>query len=54
VLFQQRLDNFRDLDQHFVAPIVAAAGQVLSIRVSCDTPGCAPAVLLSGFLRSTA
>lgn len=57
MLFQERLDNFRDLDQHFVAPIVSVAGQLLTIKVACDKPGqaatsCTPAVLLSGFARA--
>jgi hypothetical protein len=54
VLFQQRLDNFRDLDQHFVAPVTATAGESITLSVTCEnpTPGLHAAVLMSGFLRA--
>jgi hypothetical protein len=55
------LGNFRDLDYHFVAPILFKPGapQQLSIQVTCKTPGpttppdppltqCKPAVVFSG------
>jgi hypothetical protein len=40
LLIQSRLENFRDLDYHFVTPIVFKAGQTLVVRVECkDTDG---------------
>jgi hypothetical protein len=46
-----RLENFRDLDFHFVTPIVVAAGQNLGL--ACDDPtACAGTSLYySGFVR---
>lgn len=37
VLLVSRLENFRDLDYHFVTPIVFKAGQVLEVNVRCQT-----------------
>jgi hypothetical protein len=39
VLFQVGLNNFRDLDYHFVTPLVinGAAGQTLTVAVACQT-----------------
>lgn len=59
VLFVERLENFRDLDQHFVAPVAVTGGQSLTLVIGCEAPGlgaddCTPAVLLSGFLRPLA
>lgn len=55
LLLEVRLDNFRDLDYHFVVPTVFTAGQRLVLRVRCDTPGqgsaCTPAVYFAGLLR---
>ena len=53
VLFQVGLGNFRDLDYHFVSPILFRPGQQLNIQVNCTTPGsgastCNPAVSFSG------
>jgi hypothetical protein len=50
-LFVLNLDNFRDLDFHFVTPIAVASDQ--SLRLQCDG-ACAgpPAVYFSGFERS--
>lgn len=51
-LLELRLENFRDLDFHFVTPIVVADGQTLRISLAC-TGGvtCDPAVFYSGYLR---
>lgn len=58
-----RLDNFRDLDYHFVTPVTFSAGQVLTIRVTCangpvNTGGaaaapapCTPALYFNGLTR---
>jgi len=42
-----QLENFRDLDYHFVTPIVLTSGQTLSL--TCD--GCSAAVYYSGYQR---
>jgi hypothetical protein len=36
VLFVEALDNFRDLDFHFIAPIVVAGGQSLAVDIDCQ------------------
>lgn len=57
------LANFRDLDYHMVSPIEVAAGQVVTLRVSCRTAGpaldgaggagqCRDFSLLGGYLRT--
>lgn len=52
VLITLRLENFRDLDFHYVTPIVVQAGQTLGFVATCApvTP-CDPSVYFSGFLR---
>jgi len=52
-----RLENFRDLDYHFVAPIVFSADQALTLKVVCQNqppspPDCTPAVSYNGFDRA--
>jgi hypothetical protein len=51
-----RLENFRDLDYHFVAPIVFEQGQTLRLGVTCQNPdpakACTPAAYFSGALES--
>ncbi len=47
------LDNFRDYDDHYVVPVRFSKGDVLTVAVSCKTPGagrahCTPAVSFSG------
>ena len=49
VLFQLRLENFRDLDYHFVTPIVVQTGE--SLRLACDTECASGAVFYSGYQR---
>ena len=49
ILLDLRLDNFRDLDYHFVTPIQVEAGETLQLNASC-APGCAPSVFYSGFV----
>jgi hypothetical protein len=54
-----RLDNFRDLDFHFVTPIGVHAGETLALVATCTapsgpsttSPACVPAVLYSGYLQ---
>jgi hypothetical protein len=54
-----RLDNFRDLDFHFVTPIRIQIGETLALVEECTPPvppapavACDPAVFFSGFLRA--
>jgi hypothetical protein len=56
-LFQVALNNFRDLDYHFVAPVTVRpdAASQLQMVIQCATPGspataCNPAVTFSGVL----
>lgn len=44
------LSNFRDLDYHFVAPIVFSAGQKLVLSADCTSPGCSPGAYFAGFI----
>jgi hypothetical protein len=52
-LFSSALQNFRDLDFHFVAPYVFPAESSFRVVVTCTTPGagpkCTPAVSADGF-----
>jgi type II secretory pathway pseudopilin PulG len=43
VLLDSALENFRDLDYHFITPIVGAGGDELTMTVQCDQPGAPPA-----------
>jgi hypothetical protein len=53
-LFVLALDNFRDLDYHFVAPLIFRAGDKLELKAECKgacaTGAAAPAVYWAGFL----
>jgi hypothetical protein len=55
VIASLRLENYRDLDFHFVTPIVVKAGQKLTFTATCTTGGsgpsspCTPSVYFSGF-----
>ncbi|HET9442897.1 MAG TPA: hypothetical protein VFO65_06210 [Acidimicrobiales bacterium] len=44
------LGNFRDLDYHFVAPIVFVGGQKLELVAECTSPTCTPGAYFAGFL----
>jgi hypothetical protein len=52
-----RLENFRDLDYHFVSPLVFTAGQTLTLAVECANPApaaknsCTPAMTFNGYIR---
>lgn len=53
VLFRKSLANFRDLDDHFITPLLLRGGETLTFAVSCQRPGagqdrCRPALLLVG------
>jgi hypothetical protein len=49
-LLVEELANLRDLDFHFVAPIVFTAGQKLELAADCTSPGCTPGAYFVGFL----
>jgi hypothetical protein len=54
VLFRVNLANFRDLDYHFVSPIIAGSGTRVTMRVQCSNPPgqqCSPAMYLTGFAQ---
>ena len=42
-LFDMALENFRDIDYHFVAPIQASPGDLVEMVVNCRLPGKPPA-----------
>jgi hypothetical protein len=44
------LGNFRDLDYHFVAPIVFSAGQKLELSAACTAGACTPGAYFAGYL----
>ena len=53
-----RLENFRDLDFHFVTPISVHAGETLALVANCTpptgpstSPECTPAVFYSGYVE---
>ena len=60
VLLVLRLENFRDLDFHFVTPIAIHAGETLALVPNCSAPtspttavpACSPAVFYSGYLQA--
>lgn len=43
VLFDLAMENFRDLDYHFVSPIVVNEGGFVQLRATCARPGRPPA-----------
>lgn len=57
VIADLHLENYRDLDYHFITPIVIEAGDALTFTASCTTNGlatgpplpCTPSVYYSGF-----
>ena len=53
VLFESALENFRDLDFHFIAPYIVE-GKKLIVEIECKNPaggaGCKSAATLSGYL----
>lgn len=61
IFYEARLENFRDLDLHLVAPIVVNKGEAFGLKVSCTNPdpagpakaqACTPAVTVQGFART--
>lgn len=62
VLYETGLANFRDLDFHFLEPLVFSPDKPLTIEVSCQLPGgvapatgsCRPSVSFSGRLSGPA
>ena len=43
------LENFRDLDYHFVSPLVIKSGEQLELQGDCTSPDCTPGVYYIGF-----
>ena len=41
-MFEIALENFRDLDYHFVTPVEAPAGELVQLDVNCRAPGQPP------------
>jgi hypothetical protein len=53
VLLQLSMANFRDLDYHFVSPVIFPAGSSLQLITSGCTTACSPGVYYSGYLPVT-
>ena len=57
ILYESALENFRDLDFHFVSPYEFAAGDRVVLQMTCDVAGkgatCSAAASFAGFVRST-
>ena len=56
VVWQSALENFRDLDEHFVTPIVFQGGEAVEFTVLCGVPGggalnCSAAATIVGSLH---
>lgn len=55
VLIEVRMENFRDLDYHFVSPVVFTAGQLVVFSVQCENPddrACNPGAYFNGFTKA--
>lgn len=52
-LLRLNLANFRDLDYHFVSPVIVSPGSKVTLHVECSSPSCTTAAYLSGFVKST-
>ena len=57
-ILESALENFRDLDFHFIAPYVVGSESTVSVEVDCaidqvDGGPCDPAVSFAGFTTST-
>ena len=50
-LLVENLDNFRDLDYHFVTPITLSAGQTLSMVVNCPSGCPSVSIYVDGYQR---
>lgn len=57
VLWEGALENFRDLDYHYVSPYGFTSGQTVVLQLTCTTPGngseCSAAASFAGFTRTT-
>jgi len=53
VLLQLSMSNFRDLDYHFVSPIVFRSGSQLQLITAGCTTACSPGVYFSGYLPAS-
>ena len=56
LLLEERLENFRDLDYHFVTPLVFGEGESISLDVQCSNAGqgtaCTPALYFTGTIQN--
>lgn len=55
VLIEVRMENFRDLDYHFVSPVVFREGQQVVLSVSCENEGeqaCNAGAYFNGFSKA--
>jgi hypothetical protein len=50
-LLVESLDNFRDLDYHFVTPIAVGGNQTIQMAVQCQTPCPNAGVYVNGTQR---
>lgn len=53
-LIEVRLENFRDLDYHFVSPVRFTPGQDVSLLITCENEeqACNPAAYFTGFVKN--
>jgi hypothetical protein len=59
ILLIEAMENFRDLDYHFITPLVFLAGQELILEITCDLPAegetdCGAGAYFGGNLQPTA
>ena len=52
-LLRLNLANFRDLDYHFVSPVIVSPGVKVTLHVECASPACTTGVYLAGFVKTT-
>jgi hypothetical protein len=53
VLLSMKLDNFRDLDFHYIAPLIFRENDSMSVTCKLDTgTSCTAAVQFSGYAKS--
>ena len=53
VLFELSLANFRDLDYHWISPIVFSAGDTMSLITTGCSASCAPGMYYAGYLGNS-
>ena len=53
IIMQWALANFRDLDYHWISPIVFAAGDTMSLITTGCSASCAPGMYYAGYLANS-